>query len=485
MKNSNSGNDFPSFQDKVLWLLFIVLLFFTGQVSGQINQQKKVITPASKTTVNKRISKDVVQSMKTTDGSFTVSLSAPSKAQNNVPLNTVFTWTATPPSGLTYDFYLARQRDDDSNGNHQFVLVSQNQTATTFQPALANGEIYYWKVKAKKSDGTTAESGVFFFSTPNEAPSAAVLTYPANGELQVPVTPVFRWQPATDPEMKTVTYFIALSQNSGQYAGYLATSISGNSYTPSTPLIHGETYFWKISAFDDANKSTESEEFSFTVDPVNWSGAITTGSFTDSRDNKTYRTVTIGQKEWMAENLALLPAVNNVQNADLSMFKIYDYSGTDVAAAKNTENYRTYGVLYNWTAAQQVCPAGWHLPTDSEWNMLLGYLGMTDADLAMNNSPSSDIIADKLREQGSAHWTFTPPTVNNSGKFNALPAGWATNYGYTNIGTGTVWWTSTLDNTEGIATRGLSCTQNSVCRTYRQRTIVNPWSFFSVRCVKD
>lgn len=485
MKKNNSGKNYLPYQVRVLLFLIIAVVLIQGQLEGQVTQPAKVITPASKTTVNKRISRDVMKVKPAADGSVTVLLSAPVMAQSNVPLNTAFTWTATPAAGLTYDVYLARQRNDDANGNHQFNLVSQNQTATIFHPALSNGEIYYWKVAAKKSNGTTFESRVFFFRTPNEAPSTAVLTSPANGALQVPVTPVFRWDPVTDPEMKTVTYSISLSQNPGQYLSYLATSITGTSYTPSAPLIHGETYYWKIRATDDANKSTESEEFRFTVDPVNWSVPVTTGSFTDRRDNKTYRTVTIGQQEWMAENLALLPAVNNTQNADISMFKVYDYTGTDVTAAKNTENYRTYGVLYNWTAAQQGCPAGWHLPTDSDWNRLLGFLGMSEAEIAMNNNPASDIIADKLREQGSSHWTFTPSTVNNSSNFSAVPAGWATNYGYTNLGSGTIWWTSTLDNTEGITTRGLSCPQNGVCVTYRQKNAVNPWSFFSVRCVKD
>ncbi len=485
MKNNYSGSNFLTSQVKILLFLLMAFVLFQSQVAGQVDQQKKIVTPAAKTTVNKRISKDVVQIKNASDGSVTVSLTSPAMAQTNVPVNTAFTWTATPAAGLTYDVYLARQRDDDANGNHQFDLVSQNQTATVFKPALANGEIYYWKVAAKKSNGATFESRVFFFRTPNEAPSVAILTKPANRSLQVPVTPVFTWKPVTDPEMNTVTYSISLSQNPGQYLGFLATSITGNTYTAITPLIHGETYYWKIRAIDDANKSTESEEFSFTVDPVNWSGQVTTGSFTDSRDNKTYSTVIIGQKEWMAENLALLPAVNNIQNVDLAMFKVYDYTGTDITVAKNTENYRIYGVLYNWTAAQQVCPAGWHLPTDSDWNQLLGFLGMSDADIALNNSPSSDIIADKLREQGSEHWTFTPYTVNNSSNFSAVPAGWATNYGYTNIGSGTIWWTSTPDNTDGIATRGLSCPTNSACVTYRQRTIVNPWSFFSIRCVKN
>ncbi len=472
-------------QIKTFVLLISACLLFQGQVTAQVDQTKKIITPAKNTVVKKKINRDAIQVRNTPDSPVTILLSSPSMAQNNIPLNTMFTWTATPATGLTFDVYLANQREDNANGNHQFRLVSQNQTATVFQPVLKNGEIYYWKVVAKKGDGTSAESAVFFFGTPNAAPSVAVLTNPANGALQVPVIPVFSWQPVTDPEMNGVTYSVSLSTEPGQYLGYLANSINATSYTPATPLRHGETYYWKIRAMDDAHSSTESEEFHFTVNPVNWAQPVTTGSFTDPRDNKTYRTVKIGQQEWMAENLALLPAVNNSQNSDLSMFKVYDYTGTDVAAAKNTENYQAYGVLYNWKAAQEVCPVGWHLPSDAEWNQLLGYLGMTDAELTVNSSTASDIITDKLREEGSAHWTFTPPSVNNTSHFSAVPAGLANNSGYNNLGISTSWWTSTWDNTEGIVTRNMNCLENNACKIVRHMVIVYPWNFFSVRCVKN
>lgn len=88
----------------------------------------------------------------------------------------------------------------------------------------------------------------------------------------------------------------------------------------------------------------------------------TSGSFADSRDNKTYKTVTIGTQTWMAENLAYITSETLNNGA-----WIYDFTGSDIDAAKGTNNYTTYGVLYNWETAQSVCPAGWHLPSNSEW----------------------------------------------------------------------------------------------------------------------
>lgn len=93
------------------------------------------------------------------------------------------------------------------------------------------------------------------------------------------------------------------------------------------------------------------------------------GTFTDSRDGKVYNIVTIGKQFWMAENLAYLPSVVDPGTGSYTepYYSVYGYNGTDVAAAKATENYQTYGVLYNWPAAMTACPEGWHLPSDAEW----------------------------------------------------------------------------------------------------------------------
>ncbi|MDR2582573.1 MAG: hypothetical protein LBC75_03740 [Fibromonadaceae bacterium] len=83
------------------------------------------------------------------------------------------------------------------------------------------------------------------------------------------------------------------------------------------------------------------------------------GSFTDARDKKTYKTVTIGTQTWMAQNL--------------------DYGGKndDIGACpgKKAENCKKYGTLYTWKEAKEVCPAGWHLPTMDEWKILVKFAG--------------------------------------------------------------------------------------------------------------
>jgi len=83
------------------------------------------------------------------------------------------------------------------------------------------------------------------------------------------------------------------------------------------------------------------------------------GSFTDSRDGKTYKYVIIGKQVWMAENL--------------------DYGGKndDIGECygKIPENCRKYGALYREDESRKVCPSGWHLPSTKEWQILVNFAG--------------------------------------------------------------------------------------------------------------
>jgi uncharacterized protein (TIGR02145 family) len=82
----------------------------------------------------------------------------------------------------------------------------------------------------------------------------------------------------------------------------------------------------------------------------------TPNTLTDNRDGKTYSAVRIGNMFWMAENL-------NCQTG-----KSWCYGGDSSNCAK-------YGRLYDWNTAKTVCPDGWHLPTDEEWDELAHIMG--------------------------------------------------------------------------------------------------------------
>ncbi len=201
---------------------------------------------------------------------------------------------------------------------------------------------------------------------------------------------------------------------------------------------------------------------------------FTTGTVTDI-DGNVYKTVKIGNQWWMAENLK----VTHYRNSDPIPYVIVDsiWKNLTTAAYCNKEyqsDYlETYGCLYNWYAvndARNIAPAGWHIPTDVEWQTLVDTLG-------------GDYIAGgKLKESGTEHWNSPNTGATNESGFTGLPGshrlGIAGQYGF--IGVGAEFWTTTPFDTTAAWYRGLNF----------NHTIVVESAFYydyglSVRCIKD
>jgi uncharacterized protein (TIGR02145 family) len=99
-------------------------------------------------------------------------------------------------------------------------------------------------------------------------------------------------------------------------------------------------------------------------------------SLVDSRDGKEYKILNIGKQAWMAQNL----------NFEMENSFIY---------GNKQKNANQYGRLYTYEAAMNACPAGWHLPTDKEWQELINYYGGDlEAGLALRIDGTSAFNAD-------------------------------------------------------------------------------------------
>ncbi len=197
-----------------------------------------------------------------------------------------------------------------------------------------------------------------------------------------------------------------------------------------------------------------------------------TDTFTDSRDGNVYKTVKIGNQVWMAENLRYLPNVYGRYAIAVSSARnyVYGYEGTNVDDAKATENYKTYGVLYNWMGAKAACPPGWHLPTAEEWAELTAYLG--------GDTGAGGI----LKEKGTQHWNSPNTGATNKVDFAALPGGMLseTTFSFAYLGATGFWWTASDDSDFHYYYIYIHDNDKALIRGY-----VNKSRVFSVRCVKD
>jgi uncharacterized protein (TIGR02145 family) len=192
------------------------------------------------------------------------------------------------------------------------------------------------------------------------------------------------------------------------------------------------------------------------------------GSFTDTRDGYVYKTVKIGNQTWFAENLRYLPSVVDPSTRSLinPYYYVYDYYGTSVNSAKNTTNYKIYGVIYNIPSACISCPSGWRLPSDTEWSTLINFLG------------GSSNAAIKLKCNNQNLWsTINNPNYNSSG-FSGLPGGYLySNPYFLSLGISTCWWSNTITPSGGYWFRELSASVYSGYQT--------PSDGMYVRCIKD
>jgi len=205
----------------------------------------------------------------------------------------------------------------------------------------------------------------------------------------------------------------------------------------------------------------------------------TNGTFYDSRDSNLYKWVRIGNQIWMAQNLNIGKIYYIRDGEIIDSIERLCYDDID-------ENCKIYGGLYtdnvmtrcaNREGIKSICPEGWHLPSEEEWQSLVDYLG------------GSKVAGGAMKEIGTTHWRNTNKGATNSSGFTALPGGCCLydeyNFYYVELGQRGVFWSSTwsislLYNTTDFRTICLFMNKNGIIR---DRSF--GMSAVSVRCIKD
>lgn len=320
-----------------------------------------------------------------------------------------------------YNLYY-KYGDDKFNNNtptkRHIKHTSESITATRGNVNL------YWKV-IMIIGNEAYESAIHSVILGNTEPTAARLASPnvtlkANNEGEYKAQAQFRWEASTDPDRgDALTYDLYLAKSeSFTEEDVRAPELEETTYT-ATNLDLETTYYCKLVTKDKHGATVESNVLSFTTPAAPLpSGAleVTTSMWTDTRDNKTYRTVTINGKTWLAENFAYLPYLEH-ETDGTKLCSVYghnkfggrfgrtDNPDVTIESSKAHPNYAKYGVLYSWAAAKDVVPSGWHMATDEEWQALERLAGMSEEDISHAGKKNNKSYY-RGEAEDIAHWFF-------------------------------------------------------------------------------
>ena len=255
----------------------------------------------------------------------------------------------------------------------------------------------------------------------------------------------------------------------------------GNFVSTMTGLSANTTYYVRAYA-TNAIGTAYGDNVSFTTAGQPCPG---TPTVTDV-DGNTYNTVLIGQQCWMKENL---------RTKHYAAGGVVEYKYPNGQSATQS----TYGLIYNWLGVmngatssngnpsyvQGICPAGWHVPSLSEWEQLSSYVGsLTSYRCDVNNSGSIARALATTSGWQNYSWSSCNPGYNQSGNnatgFTAMPSGYWWNSNFYDFAVEADYWTATQSN-EGEAYRLRVRYDDS----YLNSTYVNKNHWLGVRCVKD
>ncbi len=330
---------------------------------------------------------------------------------------------------------------------------------------LTDGTSYTFTVTATNAVGTSPASAASAAVTPTAAPT-------------VPGVPTAVSATAGDAQA-TVSFTAPASNGGSAITGYTATSSPGGKTATGasgpltvTGLTDGTSYTFTVTATNAVGTSPASAA-SAAVTPQAAATQPRLGPTVTDNDGNVYHTDTIGSQVWMVENLkttkyndgSTIPLVtDNTAWATLTTPGYCWYN--DSISYGNT-----YGALYNWYSVNtgKLAPKGWHVPTDSEWEVLGNYLG------------GDNVAGGPLKEAGTTHWLSPNTGATNTIGFSALPGGFRySNGSFVNVGSDGLWWSSTADDATNSWGRTMNYDGAFVYRNLNLNV-----AGYSVRCVRD
>jgi uncharacterized protein (TIGR02145 family) len=210
--------------------------------------------------------------------------------------------------------------------------------------------------------------------------------------------------------------------------------------------------------------------------------AKTYGTMTDQQGN-VYKTIVIGTQEWMAENLKTSIYRNGepIENVTINWGSLS--TGAWCYYNNDSQYECPYGKLYNWYSVvdpRNLCPLGWHVPSDVELSLLFNQLDPNTADVNLFNGAGG-----KMKCLNVQYWNAPNTDATNESGFSGLPNGFHSYDGaFYFIGIVGGWWSSTEFNSNqssGLSVSyGLNHEDGNLGRGYSDRHVG-----ISIRCIRD
>ena len=252
-----------------------------------------------------------------------------------------------------------------------------------------------------------------------------------------------------------------------------------------TSLTASTTYYVRAYATNSAG-TAYGNELSF-ITTAGGGGIVTNPGAGVTFNGYTYASIVLGNgQEYMAENLRTTTYANGDPIPNVTDPSQWGVLTTGAWSHFNNDSQyeNPYGKLYNWYTVsdpRNVCPIGWHVPTDTEYNALIGYLDPSFDPLVSDGSQSAS-AGGKMKSTGTQYWQNPNTSATNESGFSGLPGGNRNGIGeFSGIGQSGTWWSSAaFANTNNAWNRGMLYNNGDVTRYYDYKQIG-----FSVRCLKD
>jgi uncharacterized protein (TIGR02145 family) len=184
--------------------------------------------------------------------------------------------------------------------------------------------------------------------------------------------------------------------------------------------------------------------------------------------------VIVGTQTWMRYNLNVSKFSDDTDIENITNYTTFMATSTPAWCYYDNmeENGAVYGKLYNWYAvndAKGLCPVGFHVPTKTEWETLVTYLG------------GRYVAGGRLKEVGYEHWSYPNYTDGINSGFIALPGGYVSSTGFIGITELLLMWTNSAYNTNSAYFVYMVNTSQDAATTF----VNGKHGGLSVRCIKD